>query len=61
MRRIITKNLRASVYNALINSHLAYGISIWGSSASQVKLKNLFVLQKKAIRNQFGIKKNQKM
>ena len=38
MRRIITKNLRTSAYNELINSHLAYGISIWGSSASQVKL-----------------------
>ena len=61
MRRIITKNLRTSVYNALINSHLAYGISIWGSSASQVKLKNLFVLQKKAIRNRFGIKKESKI
>ena len=60
MRRIITKNLRTSVYNALINSHLAYGISKWGSSASQVKLKNLFVLQKKAIRNLFGIKKESK-
>ena len=48
MRRIITKNLRTSVYNALINSHLAYGMSIWGSSASQRKLKNLFVLQKKS-------------
>ena len=60
MRRIITKNLRTSVYNALINSHLAYDISIWGSSASQVKLKNLFVLQKKAIRNLFGIKKESK-
>ena len=60
MRRIITKNLRTSVYNALINFHLAYGTSIWGSSASQVKLKNLFVLQKKAIRNLFGIKKESK-
>ena len=60
MRRIITKNLRTSVYNALINCHLAYGISIWGSSASQVKLKNIFILQKKAIRNLFGIKKESK-
>ena len=60
MRRIITKNLKTSVYNAQINSHLAYGISIWGSSASRVKLKNLFVLQKKAIRNLFGIKKESK-
>ena len=60
IRRIITKNLKTSVYNALINSHLAYDISVWGSSASQVKLKNLFVLQKKAIRNIFGIKKESK-
>ena len=48
MRRIITKNLRSSVYNALVNSHLSYGISVWGSSASQTKLNNLFVLQKKS-------------
>ena len=61
MRRIITKNLRSSVYNALVNSHLSYGISVWGSSANQTKLNNLFVLQKKAIRNLFGIKKNPKM
>ena len=60
MRRIITKNLRSSVYNALVNSYLSYGISVWGSSASQSKLNNLFVLQKKAIRNIFGIKKESK-
>ena len=48
MRRIITKNLRSSVYNALVNSHLSYGISVWGSSASQSKLNNLSVLQKKS-------------
>ena len=60
MRCIITKNLRSSVYNALVNSHLSYGISVWGSSASQTKLNNLFVLQKKAIRNLFGIKKESK-
>ena len=49
MRRIITKNLRSSVYNALVNSHLSYGISVWGSSASQTKLNYLFVLQKKPL------------
>ena len=59
MRRIITKNLRSSVYNALVNSHLSYGISVWGSSASQTKLNNLFY-RKKAIRNLFGIKKESK-
>ena len=41
-------------------SHLSYGISVWGSSASKSKLNNLFMLQKKAIRNLFGIKKESK-
>ena len=60
MRRIITKNLRSLVYNALVNSHLSYGISVWGSSASQPKLNDLFFSQKKAIRNLSGIKNESK-
>ena len=46
MRNIINKTLRSSVYNALINSHLSYAISVWGYGASESKLKLLFVLQK---------------
>ena len=61
MRRIITKNLRSSLYNALVNSHLSYGISVWGSSASQTKLNNLFVLQKKPLETFSASKKNLKM
>ena len=61
MRRIITKNLRSLVYNALVNSHLSYGISVWGSSASQPKLNNLFVLQKKPLETFSASKKNLKM
>ena len=57
MRRIINDKIRTSVYNALVNSHLSYGISVWGNAASETKLQKLFVLQKKCLRNLFNIKK----
>ena len=57
MRRIITKSLRNSVYNALVNSHLSYAISVWGSGANEYKLKPLFTIQKRCLRNLFKIRK----
>ena len=57
MRRIITKSLRNSVYNALVNSHLSYAISVWGSGANVSKLKPLFTIQKRCLRNLFKIRK----
>ena len=57
MRNIINKTLRSSVYNALVNSHLSYAISVWGYGASESKLKQLFVLQKQCLRNLFKIRK----
>ena len=57
MRRIITKSLRNSVYNALVNSHLSYAISVWGSGANESKLKPLFTIQKRCLRNLFKIRK----
>ena len=41
MRRVINKNLRVSVYNALVNSQFTYNISVWGSTASKSKVNNL--------------------
>ena len=55
MRNVIKGNLRKSVYNALVNSHLSYAISVWGSGACTSKLKQLFTLQKRCFRNLFKI------
>ena len=61
MRNIINSNLRISVYNALVNSHLSYAISVWGNGANVIKLKPLFVLQKKCLRNLFKIRRESKL
>ena len=57
MRKVVPKSMKNSIYNAVVNSHLSYGISIWGGSAAGDKLNPLFVLQKRALRNLFGIKR----
>lgn len=57
MRKVITPSIRNSVYNALVNSNLSYAISVWGSGACRNKLKPLFIIQKRCIRNLFGIHK----
>ena len=55
MRNVIPKKLRCSVYHSIINSQFSYAISTWGGSESN--LKHIFILQKRALRNLFGIKK----
>ena len=60
MRRIIPKNLKISVYNAIVNSQLSYAIPVWGGFATNDSLKPLFILQKKALRNLFCIKRMSK-
>ena len=59
MTRFIPLNLdlRKSIYFALVNSHLNYGISVWGCSGDTNKLQKLFVAQKNCIRNLLGIPK----
>ena len=44
-----TKRTLLNIYHALIQSHLQYGVSIWGKAA-QCRMKKLEVIQKKAIR-----------
>ena len=44
-----------SLYYSLFQSHLGYGLAAWGSS---VFAKNLFVIQKRAIRALFGLSYN---
>ena len=57
MRKVIPKKLKAVVYNSIINSQLSYGISVWGAYSNIDRLKPLFILQKKALRNLFSIRR----
>ena len=57
MRKVIPKNLRTSIYNAIVNSQLSYAILVWGGYDHVDSLNQLFLLQKKALRNLFAIKK----
>ena len=47
MRNVIPKNLKVSVYNAIVNSQFSYAISVWGGYATSDSLKPIFLLQKK--------------
>lgn len=60
MRNVIPKNLKVSVYNAIVNSQFSYAISVWGGYATSDSLQPIFLLQKKSLRNLFCIKKESK-
>ena len=49
----IPKSLYKTMYHALFESHLTYGISVWGAQ-SQCVMDKLFTIQKKCIRMLFG-------
>ena len=51
----IPVSLHKSLYHTLFESHLSYGISVWGG-VSRTHLDKLFVLQKKCLRILFGNK-----
>ena len=53
IKNLIPKHLHKDIYHTLFESHLVYGISVWGG-VSQNKLKPLFTAQKKCIRLMFG-------
>ena len=57
IRRCIPKAMLLSVYYALVNSQLMYGISIWGSGGSISNLCCLFSAQKKCIRSLSRVKR----
>ena len=57
MRKVIPKKLKTVVYNSIINSQLSYGISVWGAYSHIDRLKPLFILQKRALRNLFSIRR----
>ena len=39
MRKTLPKSRRYAVFNALIQSHLSYGISVWGCGGDSNRLK----------------------
>ena len=41
----------------MINSQLSYAIPVWGGFDSHDSLQDIFLLQKRALRNLFSIKK----
>ena len=57
MRKVIPKNLRKSVYNSIVNAQMSYAIPVWGAHTNIDRLKPLFLLQKKALRNLFRIRR----
>ena len=53
LKNALPEQLYKEIYHTLFESHLAYGISVWGG-VSRNKLQPLFVSQKKCIRIMFG-------
>ena len=49
IRHQCTKRVLRSLYFSLFESHLSYGLPVWGC-ANQTLIQKLFILQKKAIR-----------
>ena len=49
----IPKSLHKTLYHSLFESHLTYGISVWGAQSHTV-LHELFTLQKHCVRTLFG-------
>ena len=53
MKHAIPENLNNSLYHTLFESHLSYGISVWGGVGNS-RIEELFTLQKKCMRLMFG-------
>ena len=53
IKQYVPEDLYIELYNTLFQSHLSYGISVWGG-VSRNQLSPLFVVQKKCIRILFG-------
>ena len=57
LARCLPKEMKRTVYFALVNSQIMYGISVWGSGGSLSNLSILFAAQKKAIRTLFNVQR----
>ena len=57
IKRNIPPSMKTSVYNALVNSHLTYAISVWGADPTGNKLQSLFKIQKSCLRSFYSIKR----
>ena len=55
IRDSIPSKMHKTIYHTLFESHLSYGITVWGGISNN-KLKPLFILQKQCIRILFGDK-----
>ena len=55
IRKLIPKDHYKELYHTLFESHLGFGISVWGG-ISDHKIEPLFITQKKCIRIMFGDK-----
>ena len=53
IKQFVPHDLLIELYNTLFQSHLSYGISVWGG-LSRNQLSPLFIVQKKCIRLLFG-------
>ena len=49
-KNVLTKNIRRNVYCAHIQSHLLYGVFIWGTLTSKSNLNKIQRLQNKCVR-----------
>ena len=50
IRPFCTLNVLRSLYFSLFNSHLSYGLSVWGGSISEILLSRLKTLQNRTLR-----------
>ena len=54
IRKSMPADLYLKVYNSLFESHLTYGITVWGVSINNQENDKLFIVQKQCIRILFG-------
>ena len=53
IRHSIPKEYHKTIYHSLFESHISYGISVWGG-AKKTDIDKIFVLQKRCVRMLFG-------
>ena len=54
IRKSMPPDLYLKVYTSLVESHLTYGITVWGGSISNQANDKLFIIQKQCVRILFG-------